>query len=607
MASGRRVGSQADYQLLQSWLKNCDRLHDTYCRTEWSVSLRKIKLIDVNTCRVISYPVDRTIEYLALSYVWGKGRQKTFSLGSRVKNVPATILDAMEVTRKLGNRFLWVDSVCIDQKSSDDKAEQIALMSAIYRGAYATIVALNGRCADSGLPRVNATCNRKYPGVRFPQLAFRIGDVCLGTTMPNLRQQIERSTWATRAWTYQEALLSPRCIYFTQHQVYFECNILQCCESIDDSTSPFHSMTRETLSPLLYAEPALILGRGVFRNPFFGCSDYSISQSMHKSQNASQKMMDYREIASLQKRDFRGLLGYNQLLSRYSNRRLTNQSDALNAVSGILQQLQEEYYYENGFFYGMPCADMQLALLWKFRTSKRRLEFPSWTWAGHEGQLLEAFPRDIPAQSWLPTSFKVCKVEGSTMELLYEVVVNPSDDGYLEAAKDDQVLDTSAPLTGDLEQNKMEATGSPGRLFVKGIILRFSYAELLSSHPLDTELRSSPLLSITPSLGIPSIGSHNWRISPLSYTITNGIAYDTCWRDDDGEHTRNELNKRCDQMQDFLLVAREKNRHYLLLLQDHLISGSKVYSRVAVMCSILQRPSQDLKCFDPRHTWVILV
>jgi hypothetical protein len=153
----------------------------------------------------------------------------------------------------------------------------------------------------------------------------------------------------------------------------------------------------------------------------------------------------------------------------------------------------------------------------------------------------------------------------------------------------------------------LDATGSPGRLFVKGIILRFSYAELLSSHPLDTELRSSPLLSITPSLGIPSIGSHNWRISPLSYTITNGIAYDTCWRDDDGEHTRNELNKRCDQMQDFLLVAREKNRHYLLLLQDHLISGSKVYSRVAVMCLILQRLSQDLRYFDPRHTWVILV
>ena len=199
MASGRRVDSQADYQLLQSWLKNCDRLHDMYCRTEWSVSFRKIKLIDVNTCRLINYPVKRTIEYLVLSYVWGKGRQKTFSVGSRVRNVPATILDAMEVTRKLGKQFLWVDSVCIDQKSSDDKVEQIALMSAIYRGAYATIVALSGRCADSGLSRVNATCNRKYPDIRFPQLSRTFGDVCIGTTMQNLRQQIERSTWATRA------------------------------------------------------------------------------------------------------------------------------------------------------------------------------------------------------------------------------------------------------------------------------------------------------------------------------------------------------------------------------------------------------------------------
>ena len=605
MASGRRVDSQADYQLLQSWLKNCDRLHDMYCRTEWSVSFRKIKLIDVNTCRLINYPVKRTIEYLALSYVWGKGRQKTFSVGSRVRNVLATILDAMEVTRKLGKQFLWVDSVCIDQKSSDDKVEQIALMSAIYRGAYATIVALNGRCADSGLSRVNATCNRKYPDIRFPQLSRTFGDVCIGTTMPNLRQQIERSTWATRAWTYQEALLSPRCIYFTQHQVYFECNILQCCESIDDSTSPFLLLTRETLSPLLYAEPAQILGRGVFRNPFFGYSDYSISQTMHKTQYASQRMTDYHEIESLPRKDFRGLLEYNQLLSRYSNRRLTNQSDALNAVSGILQQLQEEYYYENGFFYGMPCTDMQLALLWKFRSSKRRAEFPSWTWAGHEGQLLEAFPLEILSQSWLPTSFQVCKAEGSTLELLYEVVVNPSDEGYIEAAKDDRLLDMSVQSIEDLDQHKMGTVGTVGRLFVQGIILRFSFAEILESHPRDTMIHSTPLLTVTPCLGIPSIGSYGWRLEPLVYTITDGIVYDNCWRDD--EHTRNELNKHCNQMQDFLLVARERNRHYLLLLQDHLISDSKVYSRVAVMCLELQRPSRDLRCFNPRHIWIALI
>lgn len=270
VASGRKVNNQVDYCLLRTWLENCDTLHDTYCRREWSKQLHKIRLIDVNAYRVVQYPVDRTVEFLALSYVWGKRSQKCFSVGSKVGIVPATIRDAVAVTRGLGRQFLWVDSVCIDQKSDDDKLEQIMLMSAIYRGAYATIVALNGRCADSGLPRVNVKRTRQFPDITFPQKSCTIDGICVGTVMPTLRQQIDRSTWATRAWTYQEALLSPRCIYFSQHQVYFECNIRQCCESIDHSASAWHSMTRETLSPLTYAEPAATLGRGVFRNPFLG-------------------------------------------------------------------------------------------------------------------------------------------------------------------------------------------------------------------------------------------------------------------------------------------------------------------------------------------------
>src|SRR5438045_3977911 len=52
------------------------------------------------------------------------------------------------------------------------------------------------------------------------------------TSLPTLQQQIEKSQWGCRGWTLQEALLSPRCLYFTYDQLYFQCNLAQCCESL---------------------------------------------------------------------------------------------------------------------------------------------------------------------------------------------------------------------------------------------------------------------------------------------------------------------------------------------------------------------------------------
>jgi hypothetical protein len=607
VASGRKVNKHVDYHLLRTWLENCDILHDTYCRREWSIQLRKIRLIDVNACRVVQYPIDRTVEYLALSYVWGKRSQKCFSVGSKVEIVPATIRDAIAVTRSLRMQFLWVDSVCIDQKSHDDKPEQIMLMSAIYRGAYATIVALSGRCADSGLPRVNVKRFQKFPDTTFLQTSYTIDGICVGTIMPTLRQQIGRSTWATRAWTYQEALLSPRCIYFSQHQVYFECNIRQCCESIDDSASAFHSMTRENLSPLTYAEPAATLGRGVFRNPFFGYTDYSITQSMLRAQEVSQKRTDYREVMRPPKQDFRGLLGYDQLITHYSNRKMTNQSDGLNAVSGILQQLQEEYFHEKGFFYGIPCADIQLGLLWKFRTSRRRLEFPSWTWAGHHGLMLEAYPKHIPPLSWLPTPLKVCKADGGALTVLSEVAPELRDDDHLQDIQDQDPSEGPPwSLANNPPEHKSGHIKTAEILFVYGIVLRLSFTEIKEEPPWN-RLQSGSILAVTPGLGLPYRNVFQWR-DMATFTVANGIVYDECWRD---RHTRNELNKHCDQMQDFLLVARDIDkdshcRYHLLLLQEQCDSGTKLYSRSAVMCLRLHNPRRDFHLFDPRHMWVSL-
>lgn len=67
--------------------------------------------------------------YVALSYVWGltqnyttvldniRIHQQQGSLETFLDKIPKVIRDAMDLVRRLGLRYLWVDSLCIVQNS----------------------------------------------------------------------------------------------------------------------------------------------------------------------------------------------------------------------------------------------------------------------------------------------------------------------------------------------------------------------------------------------------------------------------------------------------------------------------------------------------------
>lgn len=116
-------------------------------------------------------------------------------------------------------------------------------MSSIYRGAWATIVALDAKDVYSGIARTGYRPGSGPAAADLPttQLVCTWEGQQLLSVQPTLSQQVTQSIWQTRAWTYQEAVISPRCLYFTKTQVYFECNTMQCCESIDESESSYHN------------------------------------------------------------------------------------------------------------------------------------------------------------------------------------------------------------------------------------------------------------------------------------------------------------------------------------------------------------------------------
>jgi hypothetical protein len=208
---------------------------------------------------------------------------------------PATILDAIELVRGVGERYLWVDALCIVQGDAASKTTQLAQMGLIYAQASFTIVAAAGTDANAGLPGVRS-------GTRnIDQNLLLVGDKTLVAVVDNKDYygRLEKSTWETRAWTMQEKILSKKLLIFTDAQVYWSCWNAVWLEEV----------VLEDVTNIMFAR------RPASTGPF----DVGFSSL----KNATKTVY--------------GL--YSSLVNAYLKRRLSFQSDILNAFSGICQAL----------------------------------------------------------------------------------------------------------------------------------------------------------------------------------------------------------------------------------------------------------------------------
>jgi hypothetical protein len=184
----------------------------------------------------------------------------------------------------MGRKYLWVGKYCIDQAEGPEQTMMLQNMDQIYRDSEATIVAMYGENDAAGLPGVS-----QVP--RIPQPEFRLTHGCLLSSCPPISTLIQTSKWATRGWTYQEARLSRRCLFFTEHQVY-----VTCLETTASEAIPSESQR---------------------------CW---ISWLLHRSRLDDTLSMPRTSIAE----------GFYSDRPGYSQRLLTHGSDILNAVRGIL-------------------------------------------------------------------------------------------------------------------------------------------------------------------------------------------------------------------------------------------------------------------------------
>jgi hypothetical protein len=171
---------------------------------------------------------------------------------------------------------------------------EIANMDRIYSAAELTIVAAAGKDPSYGLSGVSTRLRPAQPTLRTES----------GLIFPILRspQQLTlSSTWHSRAWTYQEGFLSRRRLYFTEEQVFFECQ----ASLFEETPTQFASLSLDRLvddSPL----------KDLRRNSFLRPPLFSV----------------------LYKRDYQTLWS---IIHGYSKRNLTFQHDTLNAILGIFK------------------------------------------------------------------------------------------------------------------------------------------------------------------------------------------------------------------------------------------------------------------------------
>lgn len=206
---GRVLNPQISIPLVKSWVAKCMEHHGQGCGQSKTSRFKEIEpmmlAVDVEKECVAAITADD--QYLALSYVWGKVmsfslRKENFNelqrpggLSKIFQELSRTIQDAIAITRHLGQRYIWIDSLCIVQDDVEFKSKIIHKMDLVYENAFMTVIAASGSDSNSGLSGIRKSS--RTPKQRFADVSQDLR-LIYARAHTNLLETI----WAKRAWTY---------------------------------------------------------------------------------------------------------------------------------------------------------------------------------------------------------------------------------------------------------------------------------------------------------------------------------------------------------------------------------------------------------------------
>ncbi|KAI8931744.1 hypothetical protein NX059_011385 [Plenodomus lindquistii] len=384
------TGDDGALELAAFWAKTCLAGHEM-CRPPKSAgaaSFMPTRLLDVSNdaIRIIesAHELEKSSDrnFVALSHCWGsvpiirtlKENYEEHRRGIAPERLSKTFREAIHTTRKLGYRYIWIDSLCIKQDDGDDWAAEAATMCDVYQRATLTIAAAHAPGGDVG-------CFAKRDGLlnlpfylEIPTYPItRVQFTSYGRT-----QELAGGDPALygRAWVLQEQILSPRMLMFDGQQIKWECMSMHGSES----------------------------------TPTSGLSRHGLDQNCIRS-----GIMDDVEYFEFDDHDMTVLSGarlkhqfWCNLVMDYTHRGMTKSNDRLVALAGIGKALGR--HTKSRYLAGLWSDYFTIGLLWSIAHNERYLMSavtnfdieknekirheenlaPSWSWASVTAPIMYA-------------------------------------------------------------------------------------------------------------------------------------------------------------------------------------------------------------------------
>lgn len=429
-----------------SWIKGCIDNHRA-CKQILNTDFLPTRLIDVGTLEdkqiYLRVPTEDHINahrYVTLSHRWGsadflrlmEGNVHSFRAGIAIMKLSKTFQDAIQVTRWLGVRYLWIDALCIIQGPSlDDWMSEATKMRDTYAKSWCNISSVWPTDPNLGFAATRAQGDLQPERVRCSWLGehpedFVIFDDDLWSS------NVKNAPLNKRAWVLQERVLSPRQLYFARQQIFWECHEQTACE-----------MFPMRLPPQLKAEPGRSSHHGA--RPSIG-QIIANTEYYHRSPYGFWKL----------------------IVDNYTVCQLTKSKDKLIAVSGLAQYVAS--LTGDTYLAGMWKKHLQQQMTWivedppvssdlviPLLSGDAGYRAPSWSWASLDSEIR------------LPHHYAV-EDQISLIEILETVVKNPTSD--LTGQVTDGYISLSGMLipckyNGKRILGKLEVGTGPSKVFAE--------------------------------------------------------------------------------------------------------------------------------------------
>ncbi|TGO43254.1 hypothetical protein BHYA_0002g00590 [Botrytis hyacinthi] len=417
IVSGRPIPttprSLESFETAKTWLRDCYRNHKTVCPSK-RAALLPSRVIDVGSGN------DRDIPHLhiskegemgnwaTLSHCWGKISSHVTNVTNldcrvisiSIQELPPTLKDAIEVTRRMGLKYLWIDSICIlqgsDYAAQADWLFESSRMRDYYKCCDFCIAADDASLDEDGFLCISRT-QRVRVSISVSLARWRRVESCIIYLQADLNPGSEypgrsRPILATRGWTLQEHLLSPRALHYRHEQIVWNCQFQKLSES---NVNPEISWSSD--------------------RPRYGMDP----KRFFLAPNHGEEYM-YENFGPSNAQSFTKLRRWYSLVNEYAARALTFETDRLFALAALAREIETQSVFT--YWAGIWAEDAHYGLLWRtpgpVNISAAYIA-PSWSWASRDiGSYHDACNfGNYPAEAWNLDSSRF-KANASSCEII---------------------------------------------------------------------------------------------------------------------------------------------------------------------------------------------